>query len=258
MPHFAANLSMMFNEVPFLDRFGAARKAGFKGVEYLFPYDYEREEIRARLDEHGLEQALFNTPPGDWDAGDRGAAAMPGLEARFDEDLGRALRYAETLRPRNIHIMAGLAQGPRARATYIANLKRACARAPDQGFVIEPINNRDMPGYHLTTTDDACAVIAEVGAPNLRLQLDLYHCQIMEGDLTRRMEALGSFIGHVQVASVPDRHEPNQGETDFAHLMKTLDRIGYQGWVGCEYRPAGATEAGLSWFAPYRDQETQS
>lgn len=253
MPRFAANLTMMFNEVPFLDRFGAARRAGFWGVEYLFPYAYQPSEIRARLDEHRLEQALFNTPPGDWEAGERGAASMPGLEARFDEDIERALLYAEVIRPRNIHIMAGLAQGPRARTTYIANLKRACARASDQGFVIEPINNRDMPGYHLTTTDEARAVIAEVGAPNLKLQLDLYHCQIMEGDLTRRMEALGALIGHVQVASVPDRHEPDGGECDFVHLMRTLDRIGYQGWVGCEYRPAGATEAGLGWFAPYRE-----
>ncbi|MGF1623089.1 MAG: 2-oxo-tetronate isomerase [Rhodomicrobiaceae bacterium] len=253
MPRFAANLSMMFSEVPFLDRFGAAAQAGFRGVEYLFPYDFEAAEIRARLDQHGLEQALFNTPPGDWDAGERGAAAMPGQEARFAEHLERALSYAAIIRPRNIHIMAGIVQSPEARKTYIENLKRACARAPQQGFVIEPINNRDMPGYHLATTSDARAVISAVGAPNLRLQLDLYHCQIMEGDLTRRMEALGDLIGHVQVASVPDRNEPDRGETDFAHLMGMLDRIGYRGWVGCEYRPAGATEAGLGWFAPYRE-----
>jgi hydroxypyruvate isomerase len=253
MPRFAANLSMMFTEVPFLDRFGAAAQTGFTGVEYLFPYDFEAADIRARLDQHGLEQALFNTPPGDWDAGERGAAAMPGQESRFAEDLERALAYAEIIRPRNIHIMAGIVQSPEARKTYVENLKRACARAPEQGFVIEPINNRDIPGYHLATTSDARAVISAVGAPNLKLQLDLYHCQIMEGDLTRRMEALSELIGHVQVASVPDRNEPDRGETDFAHLMGTLDRIGYDGWVGCEYRPAGATESGLGWFAPYRE-----
>ncbi len=255
MPRFAANLTMMFNEVPFLDRFGAARRAGFRGVEYLFPYEFDPADIRARLDEHWLEQALFNTSPGDWGAGERGAAALPGGEARFADDLEQALRYAETLRPRNIHIMAGLAQGAEARAVYIENLKRACARAPEQGFVIEPINSRDIPGYHLATTTDARDVIEKVGAPNLRLQLDLYHCQIMEGDLTRRIEALQPLIGHVQVAGVPDRHEPDAGETDFHHLMGTLDRIGYAGWVGCEYRPAGATEAGLGWFARYQEAE---
>jgi hydroxypyruvate isomerase len=255
MLRFAANLTMMFNEVPFLDRFGAARRAGFRGVEFLFPYEHEASEIRARLDEHGLEQALFNTPPGDWAAGERGCAAVPGMEARFAEDLERALDYAAIIRPRNIHVMAGIVQGRQSRTTYIENLRRACTRAPEQGFVIEPINYRDMPGYHLATTTDARAVIAEVGAPNLKLQFDLYHCQIMEGDLTRRIEALAPLIGHVQVAGVPERHEPDQGEIDFPHIINALNRAGYAGWAGCEYRPAGVTEAGLTWFAPYREVE---
>lgn len=252
MPRFAANLSMMFAERSFLDRFEAAASAGFLAVEYLFPYPHSAEEIRARLDAHALTQALFNTAPGDWEAGERGSAALPGQQARFADDARRALDYAAVLRPRNIHVMAGLAQGPEARAAYIANLKSICALAPQQGFVIEPINSRDMPGYHLSTTEDARAVIDEVGAPNLGLQLDLYHCQIMEGDLTRRIEALAPLIRHVQVAGVPDRHEPDSGELNFADLMWTLDSVGYEGWIGCEYRPAGRTEDGLGWFAPYR------
>jgi len=251
MPRFAANLTMMFNEVTFLDRFAAARHAGFKAVEYLFPYDHAPEAIRVRLDEYELEQALFNAPAGDWDGGERGLAAIPGAEGRFAEAIELALTYAETIRPHNIHILAGLAQGPRARETYLENLRRACALAPEQRFLIEPINTRDMPGYFLTTTDEARSIIEEVGAPNLRLQLDLYHCQIMEGDLTRRIEALAPLIGHVQIAGVPNREEPDAGESNFAYLMQTLDRVGYTGWVGYEYRPAGATEAGLGWFAPY-------
>jgi hydroxypyruvate isomerase len=256
MPRFAANLTMMFNEAQFLDRFGAARRAGFRAVECQYPYAHEPAEIGARLDQHGLSMALFNTPPGDREAGERGMAAVPGMEARFAEHLERALDYAERLRPGHIHIMAGIARGPSARATFIANLRRACARAPEQGFVIEPINDRDLPGYHLSTTDDARSIIEDVGALNLRLQLDLYHCQIMEGDLTRRIEALAPLIGHVQIAGVPERREPDRGEFDFHHLMRTLDRVGFAGWVGCEYHPAGATEAGLGWFALYREATT--
>jgi 2-dehydrotetronate isomerase len=253
MPRFAPNLTMMFNEVPFLERFGRARRAGFNAVEYLSPYVAEPAEIRAQLDEHGLTQALYNTNPGDYAAGERGTAAIPGLEARFETDIDQALRYAEVLRPGNIHVMAGVTEGPRARETFIANLKKACAKAPGQGFVIEPINTRDMPGYFLSTTGQARDIIAEVGAPNLKLQLDLYHCQIMEGDLTKRIEALAPIVAHVQIAGVPDRHEPDAGETNLGHLLNALDRAGYAGWIGCEYRPAGVTEDGLGWFAPYRE-----
>jgi 2-dehydrotetronate isomerase len=253
MPKFAANLTMMFNEVPFLERFGAAARSGFRGVEYLSPYVAEPAELRARLGEHGLTQALFNTNPGNFEAGERGMAAVPGQGSRFDADLDQALTYAAVLKPLNIHVMAGRAEGPEARATFIANLKKACAKAPSQGFVIEPINTRDMPGYFLTTTTQAKDIIAEVGAPNLKLQLDLYHCQIMEGDLTKRIEALGALVAHVQIAGVPDRHEPDSGETCLTHLLAALDRAGYAGWIGCEYRPAGETVAGLGWFAPYRE-----
>ncbi len=253
MPRFAANLSMMWPEIPFLDRFAAAAGAGFRAVEYLFPYAHPADEVGARLEAAGLAQALYNTPAGDWDGGERGMAAVPGAEARFEADLERALAYAAVIRPRNIHIMAGIAQGPEARATYIANLRKACAAAPDQGFVIEPINHRDMPGYHLGRTDDARGVIAEVGAPNLRLQLDLYHAQIMEGDLTMRIRALAPVIAHVQIAGVPERHEPDSGELDFHQLMGVLDATGYDGWVGTEYRPRAGTEAGLGWFERYRE-----
>ncbi|MEM9148109.1 MAG: 2-oxo-tetronate isomerase [Pseudomonadota bacterium] len=252
MPRFAANLSQMFQEVPFLERFGHAATAGFKAVEFLFPYEHEAAAIRAELDAHGLDLALYNTPPGNWDAGERGAAAVPGLDVRFEQDIERALTYAAVLKPRNIHVMAGIAQGPEARSDYVARLARAAAITPDQGLVIEPINHRDMPGYHLQTTEAARAVIAEVAAPNLRLQLDLYHAQIMEGDLTRRIEALAPLIAHVQVAGVPLRHEPDAGELNFHALMETLDQVGYTGWVGCEYRPAGRTEDGLGWFSRYR------
>lgn len=257
MPRFAANLTMMFGEAPFLERFGRAAAAGFRAVEYLFPYAHAADEVAAQLDAHQLTQALFNTPPGDWEGGDRGMAAAPGAEAAFEAQLSQALDYAAVIRPERVHVMAGVFQGDAARRAYIANLKRACAAAPQQRFVIEPINSRDMPGYHLSTSADALSVIEEVGADNLALQFDLYHAQIMEGDLTRRIEAIAErgLIGHVQIAGVPDRHEPDSGETAFAHLMATLDRVGYRGWVGCEYRPAGATEAGLGWFEPYRARQ---
>lgn len=257
MPRFAANLSMLFTERPFMDRFAAAAGAGFRGVEILFPYEHDAGRIRNALEEHGLALALLNAPAGDWAAGERGLAAVPGPEAesRFEGDLHRILEWSRALRPGVIHVLAGIAQGPAARATYLERLGRLCAFVPEQRFTIEPINDRNMPGYHLASTADARAVIAEVGAPNLRLQLDLYHAQIMEGDLTDRIAALSPLIGHVQVAGVPGRHEPDTGELSFAHLMRVLDGIGYDGWVGAEYRPAGTTEAGLGWFKPWRDRE---
>jgi len=252
MPRFAANLSMMFTELPFMQRFEAAAKAGFEGVEYLFPYEESAGVIAAVLADNGLTQALYNTSAGDFAGGERGFAAVPGAGDRFRADLDQALEYASAIGPLNIHIMAGMAKGPGARATYLENLAHACAQAPEQGFVIEPINHRDMPGYHIDNQEDGRAVIAEVGAPNLGLQLDLYHCQIMQGDLTERIRALAPVTRHVQVASVPKRQEPDTGETNFPYVIQVLDETGYDGWVGCEYRPAGETLAGLDWFAPYR------
>lgn len=252
MPRFAANISMMFNEMPFMARFEAAAEAGFRGVEYLFPYAEESHKISSALADTGLVQALYNTDPGDFTAGERGFAAVPGAEQRFRADLDTALDYAARLKPQNIHIMAGIAKGPRARATFLENLAYACAQAPEQGFVIEPINHRDMPGYHLDNQEDARGIIGEIGADNLGLQLDLYHCQIMQGDVTERIRALAPVTRHVQVASVPERHEPDGGELNFAHLMRVLDETGYDGWVGCEYKPAGDTVEGLGWFDAYR------
>jgi hydroxypyruvate isomerase len=248
MPRFAANLSMMFTEHPFMARFDAAAAAGFGAVEILRPYAHPATEIRGALDRNGLELALFNTPPGDRQAGERGTAALPGREAEFRDSIAKALDYAAVLQPGRIHVMAGIAQGAAARAVYLENLAYAAEAAGEQGLCIEPINSRDMPGYHLNTSSDAVAVLDAVGAANLGLQLDLYHAQITEGDLTRRLEALMPRIVHIQVAGVPERHEPDTGEVDFGYLFGVLDRLGYQGFVGCEYRPAGRTEDGLGWF----------
>ena len=248
MPRFAANLTMMFTERPFLERFGAAAAAGFRAVEFLFPYDWPAAEVRAALDAARLELALFNAPPGDWEAGERGLAALPGREADFRAAFARALDHAAVLRPARLHVMAGLAAGPAAREVYIANLAWAAEAAGGQGLTIEPINSRDMPGYHLATSEDAVSVLDAVGAGNLGLQLDLYHAQIMEGDLTRRIERLMPRIAHVQIAGVPDRHEPDEGEVSYPHLFRLLDRLGYAGFVGCEYRPRGRTEDGLEWL----------
>ncbi|MEM1297861.1 MAG: 2-oxo-tetronate isomerase [Pseudomonadota bacterium] len=252
MPRFAANLSMMFTQHGFLDRFRAAADAGFRGVEYLFPYAEAAADIRAALDDAGLTQALFNCPPGDWEAGERGMAAVPGREAEFRDSIGKALEYAAVIGPERLHIMAGLTEGPEAEAAYVDNLKWAAAQAPDRTFLIEPINSRDMPGYFLSTSTQALRILEAVGAPNLMLQFDLYHAQIMEGDLTRRTEALMPHIGHIQIAGVPDRHEPDMGELNYPALFASLDGLGYEGWIGCEYRPAGRTEDGLGWFEPYR------
>ncbi len=249
MPRFAANLSMLFTERPFMARFDAAAAAGFEAVELRFPYAHPAAEIRGALDRNGLELALFYAPPGDWEAGERGLASLRGREAEFRDSVARALDYAAVLQPHGLHVMAGLAEGPEARAVYIANLAHAAEAAGAQGLCIEPINSRDIPGYHLSTSVDAVAVLDAVGAANLGLQFDLYHAQIMEGDLTRRLEALMPRIAHIQIAGVPERHEPDTGEVDFVHVFGVLNRLRYDGFVGCEYWPKGRTEDGLGWYA---------
>ncbi|MEM1130454.1 MAG: 2-oxo-tetronate isomerase [Pseudomonadota bacterium] len=252
MPKFCANLSMLFNEHPFLDRFEAAARAGFRAVEFLFPYDYEATEVRDALKAAGLEMALFNAPPGDWEAGERGMAAIPGRMPEFRESFETALAYAEVLQPHALHIMAGNAAGKGAQAMYMENLEWAASRADHQKLTIEPINTRDMPSYFLNRSDQAIGIIEAIGAPNLQVQFDLYHAQIMEGDLTRRLERIIGYVGHMQIAGVPERHEPDTGELNILHMFDVMDRLGYNGWVGCEYRPAGRTEDGLGWFEPYK------
>lgn len=256
MPRFAANLSMMFTEVPFLDRFEAAAKAGFKAVEFLFPYEFPAGEIGARLKQFDLTQVLFNLPPGDWAKGERGLSALAGREAEFIESLAIAKPYAEATGVRRLHLMAGLV--PRgdaaALARYTAAIRRAAETFAPMGIdiLLEPLNHRDVPGYLLDSYDFAADFIAGLGIDNVKLQFDIYHCQILHGDVTTRMRAMMPIIGHVQVASIPSRNEPGSEELNDAFLFAEIDRLGYSGFIGCEYRPKAGTEAGLSWFAPYR------
>jgi hydroxypyruvate isomerase len=256
MPRLAANLSMMFNEVPFLDRFALAAAQDFRAVEFLFPYDFAAADIRQRLDDHGLTQALFNMPPGDWNAGERGLASLPGRQAEFRAGVGKALDYASTLGCGLVHVMAGIPLGVHpvtAAAVYAENLAWAADRAVAQGvrIVIEPINHRDMPGFHLNTMAQGAAVVEAIGRDRLGLQFDVYHCQVTEGDITRRMEQFMPVIAHMQIADVPARNEPGTGEIGWPFVFARMDALGYTGYVGCEYRPRGDTIAGLSWRATY-------
>lgn len=252
MPRFAANLSFLFTELPFLDRFDAAAKAGFKGVEFMFPYATPAEDIRARLDANGLSLVLFNLPPGHWDKGERGFTALPGREDEFASAVDLALGYAEALGCPRLHAMAGLAEHGANRETYVANLRLAASWAAEQGveILIEPINTRDMPGYFLTRTADAAAVIDEVGAPNIGLQFDLYHRHLTEGGVEAALREYGPLVRHIQCADPPDRGEPGgSGDLDYQALFRAIDASGYAGWIGCEYKPRGGTEAGLGWPA---------
>ena len=264
MPRFAANLTMMYTEHAFLDRFAAAAQGGFKGVEFLFPYDFPAEHLRQRLADNGLLQVLFNAPPGDWAAGERGLASLPGREDEFRRSVDTALDYARVLGNRKLHVMAGLIRpeqdSARHRALYLDNLAYAAGLAAADGItvVIEPINTRDMPGYLLNRQDQAQAICAEVGADNLQVQCDLYHCQIMEGDLAlklrrdiARQPSGHGGIGHIQIAGVPERHEPDVGEINYPYLFALIDSLGYQGWIGCEYRPRAGTSEGLGWLKPW-------
>ncbi|WP_342619462.1 2-oxo-tetronate isomerase [Rhodoferax sp. GW822-FHT02A01] len=263
MPRFAANLSILYNEYDFLDRFVAAAQDGFTAVEYLFPYDFAAKDIARRLQDNGLQQVLFNAPPGDWNAGERGIACLPGREAEFREGFQRALDYAKVLDCPRIHVMAGLVQAnadfASLRATYLANLSWAASAASNVGrdVLIEPINSRDIPGFYLNRQDVAHSIVQEVGASNLKVQMDLYHCQIVEGDLAMKLRHYlpTGRVGHLQIAGVPQRNEPDLGEINHDYLFALLDELGYAGWIGCEYRPAnkeaGGTSAGLGWFAPY-------
>jgi hydroxypyruvate isomerase len=252
MPEFAANLSFMFNEWDFLDRFQAAADAGFTAVEYLFPYEHAPDAIAARLDQAGLTQALFNLPPGDWAAGERGMAALTGRFDHVKESLAAALPYIKATGVGRVHMMAGIAdpQDPKAGAAYRRSIAYVAERLAEAGvdLMIEPINGRDMPGYFLNSVDLAAALIAELRLPNLKLQFDIYHCQIIHGDVTMRLRRLLPIIGHIQIASVPSRNEPDREEVNYPYLFQEMDLLGYQGFVGCEYRPRGKTLDGLDWF----------
>jgi hydroxypyruvate isomerase len=264
MPRFAANLSMLYPEHDFLDRFAAAAADGFAAVEYLFPYAHEAGLLAAKLADHGLQQVLFNAPPGDWDRGEKGLAALPGREDEFRRSIDTALQYAQALKCPRVHVMAGLAPAGAERAkllaTYQVNLAWAAAQAAGAGVacLIEPINTRDIPGFVLNRQDEAHRIVQEIGAPNLQVQMDLYHCQIVEGDVAMKIRQYlpTGRVGHLQIAGVPERHEPDVGELNYRYLFGVIDEVsaacGWVGWVGCEYRPrrgavAGGTSAGLGW-----------
>lgn len=256
MPKFTANLSFQFNEWDFLDRFAAAADAGFTTVEYLFPYDYAPEIIAERLQRNGLQQVLFNLPPGDWAAGDRGLAALATRRDEFAASIDKALTYAEALSVKRLHVMAGLTttNDPIALDTYRNSLRMLSGRAASKGItiLIEPINGRDMPGYFLNDFDLAADLIRDLALPNLKLQFDIYHRQIIHGDVLTALKALMPMIDHVQIAAVPARNEPGTGELDDFRVLRALDELGYAGFVGCEYRPANGTVAGLDWLRAFK------
>jgi hydroxypyruvate isomerase len=258
MPRFAANLSMMFGETPFLERFAAARKAGFTGVEFLFPDAFDKAEILARRKEAGLAQILFNTPPGDWDAGDRGFAALPQKRDVFRRTFEQALDYAVALENPRIHVMSGIPKTDddlgACTACLVDNLAWASSLAGPEKvtLLIEPLNAVDMPGYFLKSADQAADILKKVGAPDVKLQYDLYHQQMSRGAVAENLRKHFGIIGHIQVAGVPGRNEPDAGqELNVSYLFGLIDELGYDGWIGCEYRPRNGTEAGLSWLAPH-------
>ena len=254
MPKFAANLSMLFTELPFMERFAAARAAGFDAVEYLFPYAFDKQELAQALKIHGLQQVLHNLPPGNWDAGERGIACHPDRVTEFQAGVLQGISYASALACPQLNCLAGkLPPGvsrEAATATFVANLRFAAGELKAAGLrlLMEPINHFDIPGFFLTTTAQAVAIQDAVGGDNLFIQYDIYHAQRMEGELAGTMQKHLARIGHMQLADNPGRNEPGSGEINYAFLFKHLDAIGYQGWVGCEYKPATSTSAGLGWL----------
>lgn len=257
MPKFAANLTMLYHDVDFLDRFEAAAASGFKGVEYLFPYDFTAAEITERLQRFGLTQVLHNLPAGDWGGGDRGIACDPNRIGEFHDGVGRAIEYATALGCEQLNCLAGIAP-PRANAsqtrdTLLANLQFAASALKQSGIrlLAEPVNTRDIPGFFLNTTSQAIELFDEIGSDNLYLQYDIYHMQIMEGDLARTIETNLPRIAHIQLADNPGRHEPGSGEINYPFLFEHIDKLGYSGWIGCEYVPAKFTADGLGWARSY-------
>ena len=253
MPRFAANLTMLFTEVPFLDRFERAAQSGFEAVEFLFPYAFDVAEIRRRLVDNGLTLVLHNLPAGDWDAGERGIACHPDRIDEFRDGVGRALGYAQALAVKQLNCLAGKAPAgvpdELLRSTFTDNLRYAAKvlKGADVRLLIEPINTFDIPGFYLSRTAQAAGILADVGADNVFIQYDIYHAQRMEGELAATVQKYLPLIGHIQLADNPGRNEPGTGEINYAFLFAHLDRIGYDGWIGCEYKPATTTEAGLGW-----------
>lgn len=257
MPKFAANLNFLFVDAAFLDRFDRAASAGFRAVEFPIPYDHDKNELSERARRAGVEVVLINLPAGDWDKGERGIACIPSRVSEFRDGVGRAIEYARALGCTRINCLSGLAPArvpvEKLRETFISNLRFAAGELEREGItlVIEPINTRSMPGFYLRNSGQALAIMDEAAVANLKLQYDVFHMQIMEGDLAKTIEANIARIGHIQVADVPDRHEPGSGEINYPFLFELIDRLGYQGWIGCEYTPAGRTEDGLGWLKPY-------
>jgi hydroxypyruvate isomerase len=255
MLNFSANLTFLFNEQDFLDRFGAAARAGFKGVEFHFPYDFDKAVLAEVVLTSGVEVVLFNLPAGNWAAGERGIACLPERKAEFQEGVGRAIDHAEALGCTRLNCLAGIAAGDRDRAmeTLVDNLRFAAAATQRAGIrlLLEPLNNRDNPGFLMPTTTQALQVLDAVGSRNLQVQYDVYHAQVMEGDLTRTLETHLARIGHIQIADNPGRHEPGTGEIRFPFLFERLEHFGYAGWIGCEYKPSGATLDSFGWLAEF-------
>ena len=257
MPKFSANLAMLFGEVDFLARFERASRVGFKAVEYMFPYEWRKEQLAEQLDKYGLEQVLHNLPPGNWSGGERGIACLPGREGEFQESVGLAVEYAKAFKCPRLNCLVGIApkgvSAEKIRRTLVDNLRFAATALEKEGIrlLVEPLNDRDVPGFYLVHTRDALQLFGEVNHPNLRLQYDIYHMQIMEGNLTRTIIDNLAHIAHMQLADNPGRHEPGTGEINYTNLFRFIDEAGYDGWLGCEYKPAGVTEDGLEWVKPY-------
>lgn len=255
MPKFAANLTMLFTELPFLERFAATKAAGFDAVEYLFPYEFDKAMLVERLKQHGLKQVLHNLPAGDWAAGERGIAIMPDRVAEFRDGVGRAISYARALECSQLNCLVGIApeggDSAELHEVLVANLRYAAKTLAGEGIrlLIEPINTRDIPGFYLNGTEQAARLIAEVGSDNLYIQYDIYHMQVMEGDLAPTLKRHLGRIGHIQLADTPGRHEPGTGEINYPFLFAYLDEVGYRGWIGCEYKPRTTTMEGLGWYA---------
>lgn len=254
MPRFSANLGFLWQELSLPDAIHAAKTAGFDAVECHYPYDTPPEAVRQALSETGLAMLGLNTARGNVAAGDNGLAAIPARQDEARRAIDQAIDYAVAISAQNVHVMAGKANGEEARTTFVANLRYACERAGTAGVtvLIEPLNHRDAPGYFLQTADQALDIISAVGARNLKLMFDCYHIQIMQGDLTHRLQAHMAAIGHIQIAAVPDRREPDHGEIDYRHILRFLETLGYDKPIGAEYRPATTTDAGLAWLQAYR------